>query len=175
GDIQQLLIVPDHRAAYDYCEHYNPDCDNPLPDSLQSQDPNLDEYDNPGESYYYEYPYYEELPDDYKEPPTDTIPEYGEQITGPVTAVPEYPESGTEAEDEVFVETTVTIPEAITAEYPSVVTSYYDIYGGDYYYSLVDDKDDVVSERDWRENQVKVDLCGLEMGNSRVHRKKFES
>ncbi|XP_078061079.1 collagen alpha-1(V) chain-like, partial [Mustelus asterias] len=45
GDIQQLLIVPDHRAAYDHCEHYSPDCNNPLPDSPQSQDPNFDEYD----------------------------------------------------------------------------------------------------------------------------------
>uniref|UniRef100_A0A452H9N1 Laminin G domain-containing protein n=1 Tax=Gopherus agassizii TaxID=38772 RepID=A0A452H9N1_9SAUR len=26
GDIQQLLIAPNPQAAYDYCEHYSPDC-----------------------------------------------------------------------------------------------------------------------------------------------------
>lgn len=44
GDIQQLLLVSDHRAAYDYCEHYSPDCDTAVPDKPQSQDPNPDEY-----------------------------------------------------------------------------------------------------------------------------------
>lgn len=44
GDIQQLLIVADPRAAHDYCEHYSPDCDTAIPDSPQSQDPNQDEY-----------------------------------------------------------------------------------------------------------------------------------
>lgn len=44
GDIQQLLFVSDHRAAYDYCEHYSPDCDTAAPDTPQSQDPNPDEY-----------------------------------------------------------------------------------------------------------------------------------
>lgn len=44
GDIQQLLIVADPRAAYDYCEHYSPDCDTAVPDTPQSQDPNQDEY-----------------------------------------------------------------------------------------------------------------------------------
>uniref|UniRef100_A0A2I3GV31 Fibrillar collagen NC1 domain-containing protein n=1 Tax=Nomascus leucogenys TaxID=61853 RepID=A0A2I3GV31_NOMLE len=44
GDIQQLLFVSDHRAAYDYCEHYSPDCDTAVPDTPQSQDPNPDEY-----------------------------------------------------------------------------------------------------------------------------------
>lgn len=39
GDIQQLLIVPDPKAAYDYCEHYSPDCDTPHSDSLQAQEP----------------------------------------------------------------------------------------------------------------------------------------
>ncbi|KAF3836104.1 hypothetical protein F7725_028662, partial [Dissostichus mawsoni] len=29
GDIQQLLIVADPKAAYDYCEHYSPDCETP--------------------------------------------------------------------------------------------------------------------------------------------------
>ena len=43
GDIQQLLLVSDHRAAYDYCEHYSPDCDTAVPDKPQSQDPNPDE------------------------------------------------------------------------------------------------------------------------------------
>uniref|UniRef100_A0A671X803 Collagen type V alpha 1 chain n=1 Tax=Sparus aurata TaxID=8175 RepID=A0A671X803_SPAAU len=44
GDIQQLMIVADHRAAYDYCEHYSPDCEVPAPDQPQNQDPNTDEY-----------------------------------------------------------------------------------------------------------------------------------
>lgn len=39
GDIQQLLIVDDPKAAYDYCEHYSPDCDIPHSDSLQAQEP----------------------------------------------------------------------------------------------------------------------------------------
>uniref|UniRef100_A0A8C9X8I4 Collagen, type XI, alpha 1a n=1 Tax=Sander lucioperca TaxID=283035 RepID=A0A8C9X8I4_SANLU len=39
GDIQQLLIVADPKAAYDYCEHYSPDCHTPHSDSLQAQEP----------------------------------------------------------------------------------------------------------------------------------------
>uniref|UniRef100_A0A8C7H841 Collagen, type XI, alpha 2 n=1 Tax=Oncorhynchus kisutch TaxID=8019 RepID=A0A8C7H841_ONCKI len=39
GDIQQLLIASNPQAAYDFCEHYSPDCDSPLP-KTQSQDPN---------------------------------------------------------------------------------------------------------------------------------------
>uniref|UniRef100_A0A669B8R0 Fibrillar collagen NC1 domain-containing protein n=1 Tax=Oreochromis niloticus TaxID=8128 RepID=A0A669B8R0_ORENI len=42
GDIQQLMIVADHRAAYDYCEHYSPDCEVPSPDQPQNQDPGTD-------------------------------------------------------------------------------------------------------------------------------------
>uniref|UniRef100_A0A8C9MIR1 Collagen type V alpha 1 chain n=1 Tax=Serinus canaria TaxID=9135 RepID=A0A8C9MIR1_SERCA len=65
GDIQQLLIVADPRAALEYCEHYSPDCDTAIPDSPQSQDPNQDEYytdgEGEGDTYYYEYPYYEDV------------------------------------------------------------------------------------------------------------------
>uniref|UniRef100_A0A673LE29 Collagen alpha-1(V) chain-like n=1 Tax=Sinocyclocheilus rhinocerous TaxID=307959 RepID=A0A673LE29_9TELE len=39
GEIQQLLIASNPQAAYDFCEHYSPDCDSPLP-KVQSQDPN---------------------------------------------------------------------------------------------------------------------------------------
>uniref|UniRef100_A0A3Q1CJQ5 Fibrillar collagen NC1 domain-containing protein n=1 Tax=Amphiprion ocellaris TaxID=80972 RepID=A0A3Q1CJQ5_AMPOC len=40
GDIQQLLIVADPRAAYDYCEHYSPDCETPNHhDTPQAQEP----------------------------------------------------------------------------------------------------------------------------------------
>uniref|UniRef100_A0A8D3BF92 Collagen, type XI, alpha 1a n=1 Tax=Scophthalmus maximus TaxID=52904 RepID=A0A8D3BF92_SCOMX len=39
GDIQQLLIVADPKAAFDYCEHYSPDCETPHGDSLQAQEP----------------------------------------------------------------------------------------------------------------------------------------
>uniref|UniRef100_A0AAY4AGM9 Laminin G domain-containing protein n=1 Tax=Denticeps clupeoides TaxID=299321 RepID=A0AAY4AGM9_9TELE len=44
GDIQQLMIVADHRAAADYCEHYSPDCEVAAPEQPQNQDPNPDEY-----------------------------------------------------------------------------------------------------------------------------------
>lgn len=44
GDIQQLMIIADHRAAYDYCEHYSPDCEVPAQEQPQNQDPNTDEY-----------------------------------------------------------------------------------------------------------------------------------
>uniref|UniRef100_A0A8C6URL0 Laminin G domain-containing protein n=1 Tax=Neogobius melanostomus TaxID=47308 RepID=A0A8C6URL0_9GOBI len=44
GDIQQLLIVADPRAAYDYCEHYSPDCENPSHhDTPQNQEPEPDQ------------------------------------------------------------------------------------------------------------------------------------
>uniref|UniRef100_A0A3P8XJW6 Fibrillar collagen NC1 domain-containing protein n=1 Tax=Esox lucius TaxID=8010 RepID=A0A3P8XJW6_ESOLU len=39
GDIQQLLIVADPRAAYDYCEHYSPDCETPHQEQPQAQEP----------------------------------------------------------------------------------------------------------------------------------------
>uniref|UniRef100_A0A3Q2SSV2 Collagen, type XI, alpha 1b n=1 Tax=Fundulus heteroclitus TaxID=8078 RepID=A0A3Q2SSV2_FUNHE len=40
GDIQQLLIVGDPTAAYDYCEHYSPDCETPSHhDTPQAQEP----------------------------------------------------------------------------------------------------------------------------------------
>lgn len=38
GDVQQLLIASNPQAAYDFCEHYSPDCDSPLP-KVQAQDP----------------------------------------------------------------------------------------------------------------------------------------
>ncbi|KAK7881641.1 hypothetical protein WMY93_030050 [Mugilogobius chulae] len=38
GDIQQLLIVADPTAAYDYCEHYSPDCDTPHGQRVQAQE-----------------------------------------------------------------------------------------------------------------------------------------
>lgn len=37
------MIVADHRAAYDYCEHYSPDCEVPVPDRPQNQDPNTED------------------------------------------------------------------------------------------------------------------------------------
>lgn len=45
GDIQQLLITGDPKAAYDYCEHYSPDCDSSVPKAAQAQaqEPQIDE------------------------------------------------------------------------------------------------------------------------------------
>lgn len=43
GDIQQLLITGDPKAAYDYCEHYSPDCDSAAPKAAQAQEPQIDE------------------------------------------------------------------------------------------------------------------------------------
>lgn len=42
GDIQQLLIIGDPKAAYDYCEHYSPDCDSSAPEAAQAQEPQVD-------------------------------------------------------------------------------------------------------------------------------------
>uniref|UniRef100_UPI00358EBC08 collagen alpha-1(XI) chain-like n=1 Tax=Myxine glutinosa TaxID=7769 RepID=UPI00358EBC08 len=39
GDIQQLLIVSDPRAAFDYCTNYMPDCETPLPEVSWNRDP----------------------------------------------------------------------------------------------------------------------------------------
>uniref|UniRef100_A0A4W4G7F6 Laminin G domain-containing protein n=1 Tax=Electrophorus electricus TaxID=8005 RepID=A0A4W4G7F6_ELEEL len=39
GDIQQLLLVGDPRAAYEYCEHYSPDCETPHQEQPQAQEP----------------------------------------------------------------------------------------------------------------------------------------
>ncbi|ELV12210.1 Collagen alpha-1(V) chain [Tupaia chinensis] len=92
GDIQQLLFVSDHRAAYDHCEHYSPDCDTAVPDTPQSQDPNPDEYypegEGEGEAYYYEYPYYEDPDDLGKEPAPTKKPVEAARET---TEIPEDP------------------------------------------------------------------------------------
>lgn len=39
GEIQQLLIDPDPRAAADYCQNYIPDCDSALPYTSLLLDP----------------------------------------------------------------------------------------------------------------------------------------
>ncbi|XP_039224559.1 collagen alpha-1(V) chain-like, partial [Crotalus tigris] len=99
GDIQQLLIVSDHQAAYDYCEHYSPDCDTAVPDVPHSQDPNPDEYypdgagnlEVEGETYYYEYPYYEDLDDTGKATPTTVQPVETDGAAREVTETTESP------------------------------------------------------------------------------------
>ncbi|GLD74855.1 collagen alpha-1(XI) chain [Lates japonicus] len=71
GDIQQLMIVADPKAAYDYCEHYSPDCHTPHSDSLQAQEPE-EEYTTDDLDYSQFY--------DYSEGATDIVPtdEYSE-------------------------------------------------------------------------------------------------
>ncbi|CAB1320972.1 unnamed protein product [Coregonus sp. 'balchen'] len=61
GDIQQLLIASNPQAAYDFCEHYSPDCDSPLP-KTQSQDPNTYYFDEDQDDHEYLY-YYGETTD----------------------------------------------------------------------------------------------------------------
>ncbi|KAL8174539.1 UNVERIFIED_CONTAM: hypothetical protein K2H54_048435 [Gekko kuhli] len=93
GDIQQLLMVDDHRAAADYCEHYSPDCDTAVPEAPQSQDPNPDEYYTDGEgnlevegqTYYYDYPYYQDLDEIGKASPTTAQPVDAEEAASETT------------------------------------------------------------------------------------------
>uniref|UniRef100_A0A8C0JBC3 Collagen type XI alpha 1 chain n=1 Tax=Chelonoidis abingdonii TaxID=106734 RepID=A0A8C0JBC3_CHEAB len=79
GDIQQLLIVADPRAAYDYCEHYSPICDSPVPNAPQAQEPQVEEYATE-DLIEYDYEYGEA---DYKESDTVTEgpPQFEETIT----------------------------------------------------------------------------------------------
>uniref|UniRef100_A0A8C0CFB2 Collagen type XI alpha 1 chain n=1 Tax=Balaenoptera musculus TaxID=9771 RepID=A0A8C0CFB2_BALMU len=56
GDIQQFLIIGDPKAAYDYCEHYSPDCDSSAPKAAQAQEPQIDEY-APEDIMEYDYEY----------------------------------------------------------------------------------------------------------------------
>ncbi|XP_073705528.1 uncharacterized protein [Garra rufa] len=59
GDIQQLLLVADPRAAYDYCEHYSPDCETPHQETPQAQEPE-EEYNTEYTDYNEFYDYTEE-------------------------------------------------------------------------------------------------------------------
>ncbi|KAM6976501.1 collagen alpha-1(XI) chain-like isoform 2-T2 [Aplochiton taeniatus] len=68
GDIQQLLLVADPKAAYDYCEHYSPDCETPHGQSLQAQEPE-DEYTTDDLDYSQFY--------DYSDEGTETVPVNG--------------------------------------------------------------------------------------------------
>uniref|UniRef100_A0A8C4WJC2 Collagen alpha-1(XI) chain n=1 Tax=Gopherus evgoodei TaxID=1825980 RepID=A0A8C4WJC2_9SAUR len=79
GDIQQLLIVADPRAAYDYCEHYSPICDSPVPNAPQAQEPQVEEYATE-DLIEYDYEYGEA---DYKESDmvTEGPPQFEETIT----------------------------------------------------------------------------------------------
>ncbi|MEE6505943.1 hypothetical protein FKM82_007405 [Ascaphus truei] len=43
GDIQQLMIVPDPKAAFQYCTQYMPSCDAALLYALQAEDPEFPE------------------------------------------------------------------------------------------------------------------------------------
>ncbi|KAG8441305.1 hypothetical protein GDO86_006874 [Hymenochirus boettgeri] len=48
GDIQQLMIVPDPSAAYDYCTHFMPGCDSALIYAIQPEDLEFPEVRPPG-------------------------------------------------------------------------------------------------------------------------------
>uniref|UniRef100_A0A673G5N6 Collagen, type XI, alpha 1b n=1 Tax=Sinocyclocheilus rhinocerous TaxID=307959 RepID=A0A673G5N6_9TELE len=70
GDIQQLLLVADARAAYDYCEHYSPDCETPHQETPQAQEPE-EEYNTEYTDYNEFYDYTEE--GTATENPTDNV------------------------------------------------------------------------------------------------------
>ncbi|XP_072406391.1 collagen alpha-1(V) chain-like isoform X2 [Chiloscyllium punctatum] len=117
GDIQQLLISSDPRAAYDYCQHYSPDCGTPLPDYPQSQEPSAKEYYYDEDYQYYDY--YDEFQT--LVPPTMPVPE------GAVGK----PDSGQDPTDPALYEEEIsveTIPAgqdygevAVTEELPQIV------------------------------------------------------
>ncbi|KAJ8286900.1 hypothetical protein GJAV_G00044670 [Gymnothorax javanicus] len=145
GDIQQLLIVGDHRAAYDYCEHYSPDCEVPVPDTPQNQDPNTDEYVTNEESYYYEYPYYEDMDGETAEP-TPAPDEAVGSVTDDLTV--DVPSSGgkvvTTVEKLVTSGKQTGTGEATTEDaYTEELSPYYDTYGNyDSYYDETTGKPD---------------------------------
>eukprot|EP00063_Salmo_salar_P062406 XP_014037241.1 PREDICTED: collagen alpha-1(XI) chain-like isoform X1 [Salmo salar] len=70
GDIQQLLIVADPKAAYDYCEHYSPDCETPHGHSLQAQQPE-DQYTTTDDLDYSQFYAYSEVEGETETVPTD--------------------------------------------------------------------------------------------------------
>ncbi|KAM9416638.1 collagen alpha-1(XI) chain-like [Salvelinus alpinus] len=70
GDIQQLLIVADPNAAYDYCEHYSPDCETPHGHSLQAQQPE-DQYTTTDDLDYSPFYDYSEVEGETETVPTD--------------------------------------------------------------------------------------------------------
>ncbi|XP_038852777.1 collagen alpha-1(V) chain-like [Salvelinus namaycush] len=70
GDIQQLLIVADPNAAYDYCEHYSPDCETPHGHSLQAQQPE-DQYTTTDALDYSQFYDYSEVEGETETVPTD--------------------------------------------------------------------------------------------------------
>ncbi|ELV13408.1 Collagen alpha-1(XI) chain [Tupaia chinensis] len=80
GDIQQFLITGDPKAAYDYCEHYSPDCDSSAPKAAQAQEPQIDEY-APEDIIEYDYEYGEA---EYKEAESVTeTPTVAEETVAP--------------------------------------------------------------------------------------------
>ncbi|XP_061115448.1 collagen alpha-1(V) chain-like [Conger conger] len=97
GDIQQLLIADDHRAAYDYCEHFSPDCDVPVSDTPQNQEPNFYDYAPEDDAYYYEYPYYEDMDKKATEsPPLPEVAGLHKEAVTEVAAVQATAETDTE-------------------------------------------------------------------------------
>ncbi|KAG2461338.1 COBA1 protein, partial [Polypterus senegalus] len=71
GDIQQLLIVDDPKAALDYCEHYSPDCDTPHSDTPQAQEPHAEEEYTTDALLEYDYEYGEGELAETEIPPTE--------------------------------------------------------------------------------------------------------
>lgn len=82
GDIQQFLITGDPKAAYDYCDHYSPDCDL-TSKAAQAQEPHIDEY-APEDIIEYDYEYGET---DYKEAESVTeMPTFTEETVAQTEA-----------------------------------------------------------------------------------------
>ncbi|CAJ0944691.1 unnamed protein product [Ranitomeya imitator] len=158
GDIQQLLIVSDHRAAFDYCEHYSPDCDTAAPDTPQSQDPNQDEYypeaAEGDEGYYYEYPYYEDETTATVKPTKAT----GEEVVRPQ---PDFEEEETPATTEApaIVITEAAIVETIVDRKVVDPTTYEYNYGNNeyYYYTPQPDEETIYSEGEGTEEKETID------------------
>ncbi|KAL1006676.1 hypothetical protein UPYG_G00075270 [Umbra pygmaea] len=129
GDIQQLLIVADPKAAYDYCEHYSPDCDTPHGQSLQAQDPN-NEYTTSDDLDYTQFYDYSEAEGETGTVPTDEYEAGSDPQLNNVDG--EYTDYTDSEIDYGTVEGTQTQTPIATSGPNEAVEEKEDIVGGDY-------------------------------------------